>query len=200
VQLVATDPPRDDLLATAPTRQRSPSFTSGIGNGQSSPMRMTVVLPEASSLLAVSYHCTNCARACRSATGSPEETSDRASLPRIVSSAFVSSARSAVTNACAASSAEANRLGATTAGFGDAGFVVGVSAAGGDVCAPTGDPDCQSSSAAVTRITNRNRALIDVLLRLRDHHRRCDHRHRRRRRRDFHRHHRLRCGYRRWNG
>jgi len=110
-------------------RQRSATFTSGMGNAQSSvPTWITVVSPPAASLFAASYAARNLSRLCRSTTESPDWTSGRPSLPRIPTRALVSPARRAATKACSASSADAKRFGCTTAGFAAAGF--GVAAAG----------------------------------------------------------------------
>src|SRR3989442_5429785 len=162
-------------------RQRSPFFTSGIGNGQLSlPTWSTVELPLATSLFAPSYALRNFSRLCFSATASPEETSARLSLPRIPNSALVSPARRAATKACVASSADAKLFGGTTAGFAAvAGFAAagasGFAGAGAWACA--GPPASRASASIVTNTSHDIRGIIDDLLRGRHRHR-YDRRHR----------------------
>src|SRR5439155_1324049 len=69
------------------------------------------------SRFAVSYACRNFSRLCRSDTGSPDETSVRPSLPRMLTSPLVSPPRSAATNACVAASVDSKRLAFITAGL-----------------------------------------------------------------------------------
>src|SRR5206468_1258520 len=120
----------------------------------------------------------NASRARRSATGSPEKITGRASLPKIPTSALVSCARSAVTNASVASSLEAKRLGCTGCGF-----AAGAAACAGEVSLDgVGAGACAVARAPphTTATTEMNsapkiRTLIAGLLLVHHRHHRRDH-------------------------
>src|SRR5438034_3269492 len=142
------------------------------------------------SRFAVSYACRNFSRLCRSDTGSPDETSVRPSLPRMLTSPLVSPPRSAATNACVAASVDSKRLAFITAGLGAAGGGVAAGAASGLVGAGAwalaAGPAHGATAAAITRTTDQVRGIIDALPRGHRRH----HRHRRRpgRRQRLHHH------------
>src|SRR5207249_5469886 len=135
------------------------------------------------SRFAVSYACRNFSRLCRSHTGSPDETSVRPSLPRMLTSPLVSPPRSAATNACVAASVDSKRLAFITAGLGAAGGGVAAGAASGLVGAGAwalaAGPGYGATAAAITRRTDQVRGIVDDLPPGR---RRHHHRHRPRRR------------------
>src|SRR5205809_7491116 len=119
------------------------------------------------SRFAVSYACRNFSRLCRSDTGSPDETSVRPSLPRMLTNPLVSPPRSAATNACVAASVDSKRLAFITAGLGAAGGGVAAGAASGLVSAGAwalaAGPAYGATAAAITRTTDQVRGIIDDL-------------------------------------
>src|SRR2546429_786050 len=119
------------------------------------------------SRFAVSYACRNFSRLCRSDTGSPDETSVRPSLPRMLTSPLVSPPRSAATNACVAASVDSKRLAFITAGLGAAGGGVAAGAASGFVGAGAwalaAGPAYGAPAAAITSTTDQGRGNFDAL-------------------------------------
>src|SRR5256885_9761683 len=119
------------------------------------------------SRFAVSYACRNFSRLCRSDTGSPDETSVRPSLPRMLISPLVSPPRKAATNACVAASVDSKRLAFITAGLGATGGGVAAGAASGLVGAGAwafaAGPAFGAPAGAITRTTDQVREIIDDL-------------------------------------
>src|SRR5881394_280831 len=141
------------------------------------------------SRFAVSYACRNFSRLCRSDTGSPDETSARPSLPRMLTSPLVSPPRSAATNASVAASVDSKRLAFITAGLGAAGGGVAAGAVsrlvGAGAWALAAGPAYGATAAAITRTTDQVRGIIDDRPRG---HRRHHHRRRPGRRQRLHHH------------
>src|SRR5438552_6486297 len=98
-------------------RQPAPSCTRGIGEGQSlaPTRRVTCASPARTSRWASSYERTKRSQLLRSATSSPDETSCRASGPRMASMAVLSAVFTASTRAVTAASGEGKRCCLTPA-------------------------------------------------------------------------------------